>query len=682
MIACISSWAWPVARPTLGSAQLRAVQLPRRYCYIMASDYSVVATCIARVADAGTRDKPPVLKLLFSVPDHVGDAGLDPPGDAWSVHVPTAQFHKDDLVMCDEAGNWRLLAEGGSPRGALFSLLRDTKLNPLYPVPVRHETVKWLQNPCIDDSSLEDLTDLPFCTIDNDDSRDLDQAMYICSDPASSEKTYTVYYALADAAFYVAPGSALFEHALLRGTSFYLPTLSVPMLPPALSEGVVSLNPDVDRRALVFIMHLDAQGNCTSTSIKRARICSKAKLSYRRVQNYYDLTEPDAQQLSNQPYSETLDLLRTVGTLRIALAESRDLVRYDRTELAIHPTPAGFHLTTQKRYESERYNEQISVLCNSQGANLLREAGMNGMDHVQGLYRVHDEPSETRLIMVQKFIEELRRTRGLDEKWAWDVRGETAASYLARLPDSTEDEKRINHAIERRFLVINERGRYDSSPGEHFGLGVDPYARVSAPMREIIGIMTHKETLEMVGLAPYPGAPDPRGAEAIERDVEIRERVIKSADAARQFQGVLSRAVDLLAISSFFGKQLASEFEARERFEATVMGISATRIYVELKEPPLEVKIYLDDLGRACGRKWIAKGASKEPILVAMSEEPWNSGKEGNEKWNVGKTEEMPEIGRYAFCMKKMPIVVGDRLAVVVVGFDEGRKRWSILPVD
>ena len=133
---------------------------------------------------------------------------------------------------------------------------------------------------------------------------------------------------LADAAHYVRPQSALFAEAMARGASFYLPGYNVPMLPRELSEGIVSLNPGVDRRALVFRIQLAGNGEVEDTELIRGRIHSRAKLTYDGVQAFVD--RPGASPIAGQAYADSLELLGAVGELRIARAEDRDVVRYDR----------------------------------------------------------------------------------------------------------------------------------------------------------------------------------------------------------------------------------------------------------------------------------------------------------------------------------------------------------------
>ena len=111
-----------------------------------------------------------------------------------------------------------------------------------YPPAVEAEVEAYLKAPGLDDPALVDRTALPFVTIDGPGTRDLDQAIHV----EARAGGFRLRYAIADASYYVRPGTALHAEALRRGASYYLPGLSVPMLPRALSEGLVSIGPDVD----------------------------------------------------------------------------------------------------------------------------------------------------------------------------------------------------------------------------------------------------------------------------------------------------------------------------------------------------------------------------------------------------------------------------------------------------
>lgn len=223
------------------------------------------------------------------------------------------------------------LARAGSVRASIHRIAARHRLDPFHPPEVLAEARGFRRRPGTDDPSLVDLTRLPFITIDNRGSRDLDQALHLERLPGG--RGYLVHYAIADASHYVRPGTALFGEALSRGASFYLPGLAVPMLPRLLCEDLVSLNQGRVRRALVFEMRLDRRGTCRQTRLLRARVSSLRKLSYPRVQRHYD--DPAGSGMGHEPWGETLALLREVGELLLGRAVRHHVVQYRRSEVEV-----------------------------------------------------------------------------------------------------------------------------------------------------------------------------------------------------------------------------------------------------------------------------------------------------------------------------------------------------------
>jgi ribonuclease R len=487
-----------------------------------------------------------------------------------------------------------VLAGPGSARAELYQLAARFSLDPVFPDAVEAEAAALLAAPGLDDAALEDLTALPFVTIDNADSRDLDQALHIgrrAGAEGDGPDGWRVSYALADAAFYVRPSTALFAEALSRGASYYLPGLSIPMLPRALSEGLVSLNPEVPRRALVLQHEIDASGHGVATRVVRAHIRSRAKLSYDAVQAFYDA--PAGHPLSGQEYTESLELLRDVGRQRILEAEARDVVRYERVDVGVgfeDPDGRRFFAVADSRNDTERYNEQLSLLTNSEGARWLADGVP---EHVQAIFRVHPSPPPERLAELARRIDALVAIHGLaPATWRWRRGREALATYLRRLP-SRGPQARVAQAIQRQAVVVNLRSTFTEEPGPHHGVGADVYMRLSSPMREIVGVFTHKEIYDrLVG----PGA----GGTA-EADAALREQVIAAANAAKNTQRTLTRAANKLVLDALFRQEMAAAVADRPAHTGTVMGCSDAKLYVQLDEPPLEVKVYLRDLSRALG---------------------------------------------------------------------------------
>ncbi len=539
----------------------------------------------------------------------------------------------------------RLLARPGGPRAFIYELLVERGIDPVFPDAVEAETSAIVDNPELDEGT-EDLTAWPFVTIDNDDSRDLDQALLIerhpyheviGGDDEERRQGYLLHYALADASYYVHPGTALFEEALRRGATYYLPGFAVPMLPTALSEGMVSLNPEVERRSLVFSIELDVGARPRRVHLRRGRIRSRAKLTYAGVQALYDA--PEQSSLADHDFTASLELLREVGELRIAAAEARGVVDYDRRELELWFDDHGVMQTgLRERLQVERYNEQISLLCNTEGAALLLAHADD--PRAQPIFRIHPPPLHDRLDELAQEIGALVAHHRLGEEWLWRL--DEAGKPLRRLGDYLRElpaePRRVRQAIASMVRHVNRASTFEPGPGPHHALRVEAYARFSAPMREVVGIFTHREAIELSGLRVHEG--NARGVD----DEQLRGRAIEVANESRKTQRWLGKKSEELAIDTLLRDDLEHPLDARPERLATVVGLSRSRLYVELDAFAVAVKLYAWDLEETFDTRYREDGCR----LI---------GGEG------------------------APIfAIGDGLSLRTRGYDERRHRWVFIP--
>ncbi len=489
-----------------------------------------------------------------------------------------------------------------SPYDVIDELLAGEDLALAHTPDCEAEAEALLKEPGFDDPLLTDWRDLPFVTMDNVGSRDLDQALLVEREAGN----YRLRYALADASWYVRPGTALFGEALKRGATFYTPALAVPMLPRKLSEGLISLNPLVPRRALVFDMRIAADGSLSSTAVIRALITSQAQLSYAGVQDFLDgspVSTPGTP-AAGADYLPSLRLLAELGEVLIEVAAERDVVPFNRreTSLAIVDAadgkPAHFMATARERLLVERYNEQLSLLCNQQGARLLETLGGEGSD-LQGIYRVHDAPSSQSQRELRKRLDQLADSLGLDRRWYWQA-DDSLAAYISGLPDSP-DARRRRQAVERQILLTWTASEFRAEPGRHHALAADSYARFSSPMREIAGIFTHKELLEAIAptVAPARGstvAPTLASTGTLPDDNELREQVIDAANRSRQTQKRLDKAIGFHVIDQLLRADLSLPMADRPARPATLVGIRDDRLYLALDALSIDLKLSIEDL--------------------------------------------------------------------------------------
>jgi ribonuclease R len=563
------------------------------------------------------------LRIGFAGEDGVlADApGLDAVAEGSFVAVAGSG---EALRVVTGPGGDAVVAAAGTALAAVYRIAARAGLRMGTSEAVKAAAEAAVRAPGTDDPGLVDLRALPFVTIDHERSRDLDQALYI----ERRGDAYAVYYALADAAHVVRPGGALFAEAVRRGASFYLPGLTIPMLPASLSEGTVSLNPAVERRALVFELVIDRGGEVDRVALHQARIRSRRKLSYAGVQAYFD--DPATSPIAGSEFAPSLDLLAEVGQVRIAEADSRDVVSYDRvaSQLSIaHPGAAALDIGAAERNQVEKWNEQISLVTNIEGARLLA-ARADPEIGVVGLFRVHPGPAPDDLAALAASIEALVAELDLEASWRWRRGAESLADYVARLPPT-----RLSRALQRQAMIMGQPSRFALEPAPHYGVGAAAYSRFSSPMREVVGIATH-----LVALAEGDGTP----LASIGLDRPLLEEVVASGNRAKELQKAITRDANKLAIDQVLAADLERPAPERPRRAATAMGVSATKIYLQLDDPPVDLKLYVNDQERLLGG----------PLRLA---------------------------GRFAIALPGgLRIRVGDELEVRVESYERRRDRWVI----
>ena len=292
---------------------------------------------------------------------------------------------------------------------------------------------------------------------------------------------------------------AYFIEALRRGASYYLPGLSVPMLPRALSEGLVSIGPDVDRRALIFDVEFDGRGTVTKFGLERARVRSRGKLTFDGVQAFVD---GKAKVPGPRAIGPSLLAIAALGELRCKHEDRAQMVRYLRPETTVRLDAAGqLVVSSAPRTAIELANEQISILCNALGGRFLQGGSP---ELVQPIYRVHEPPEADRIAGFERLVAQVARQRGLpDDPWLYRRAADQGmAGYLQHLP-TTGPGGRLARALHRQAMLLNGRSVFAAEPRAHFGVGEQIYSRFTAPMREIVGIQCHAQAIDrMLGKSP------------------------------------------------------------------------------------------------------------------------------------------------------------------------------------
>ena len=323
----------------------------------------------------------------------------------------------------------------------------------------------------------QDLTALPFLTIDPPGSTDLDQAMHL----ERRGRGYRLRYAIADVGSFVRPGGAIDREAHRRGETYYSPDLRTPLHPPVLSEDAASLLPDQTRPAVLWTIDLDADGGQQSVDVRRAVVRSRDRLDYEGVQKALDSDTTD----------ERLLLLAELGRLRESIEVARGGISLPLPEQEIHEVNGGsFRLTYRRNLPVEGYNEQVSLLTGMAAAGLMIDAGV-------GILRTLP-PARDGAVEVLR-----RKARSLGVDWQ---RGQPYAEVLASIDPA---DPRAAAFLEEATTLLRGAGytAFDgSAPDQPLHAAVAaPYAHATAPLRRLVDRYVSETCLAVCAGTPVPG---------------------------------------------------------------------------------------------------------------------------------------------------------------------------------
>jgi len=324
-----------------------------------------------------------------------------------------------------------------------------------------------------------DIRNLRLVTIDDESARDFDDAIYCERRPRGG---YRLVVAIADVSHYVRPGSPLDDEAFRRGNSVYFPDHVVPMLPEKLSNGLCSLNPDVDRLCMVADMTISAAGNISGYTFYQAVMRSHARLTYNKVSAM--LEDPDTEpgyRLCSQ-YADVLPHLHNLYDLY-------KLLRQARTERGA----IDFETTETKIvFDSGRKIEEIVPVCRNDAHKIVEEcmlcanvatARFLKKHKIPALYRVHDGPSEERLGNLRLFLGELGlQLAGGDRPTSADY--QALLGQVAERPDA--------NVIQMVMLRSLSQAVYSPEESGHFGLGFASYTHFTSPIRRYPDLIVHR----------------------------------------------------------------------------------------------------------------------------------------------------------------------------------------------
>jgi ribonuclease R len=320
-----------------------------------------------------------------------------------------------------------------------------------------------------------DITNLELVTIDGEDSRDFDDAVYAIP----SKKGWKLIVAIADVSHYVKEDTELDTESLERGNSVYFPHRVVPMLPEVISNGLCSLNPEVERLCMACEMEIDSVGSLLEYKFYPAVMLSHARLTYTEVNEMLENKKSPLRKKYSSNVQENVDFLYGLyQTLRIS-RQKRGVMDFDRIESQILFDDKGKieNIIARKRNDAHKLIEECMLMANQAAAKYLQR------ENEDFLYRVHPKPTSEKVEVTRQFLNaiDLRLEGGLE-------------------PDSSDFAKLLKNAIGREdeniiktvVLRTMKQATYTPKNEGHFGLAFEDYTHFTSPIRRYPDLLVHR----------------------------------------------------------------------------------------------------------------------------------------------------------------------------------------------
>ncbi|MBX9631018.1 MAG: ribonuclease R [Burkholderiales bacterium] len=405
----------------------------------------------------------------------------------------------------------------------------------------------------------KDLRSLPLVTIDGETARDFDDAVYC--EPQG--KGYKLFVAIADVSHYVKPGGALDREAMDRGNSVYFPRRVIPMLPEALSNGICSLNPGVDRLCMVCEMDIGAKGDIAKYEFYPAVMHSHARLTYDEV--WSALTEPKGEAAKRR--AELMPQLQALNQLFQVLVKARarrGAIDFETIETRMIFDDHGKieRIVRVERNDAHRIIEECMLAANVCASDFLQ-----GHEH-PALYRVHEGPTPEKLERLRAFLAEFGLSLGGgDEPHAKDY-----AKLLASIKSRPDAE-----LLQTVMLRSLQQAQYSPEPLGHFGLAYESYTHFTSPIRRYPDLVIHRAIRAVLeGKSMRAGDLAELG-----KHCSMTER--RADEATREVEAWL--------------KCYYMQDRIGEVFDGTISGVAGFGVFVALDSVYVEGMIHISELG-------------------------------------------------------------------------------------
>ena len=481
-----------------------------------------------------------------------------------------------------------VLGDSTTPGLEIEVAVRSHDIPHVWPSSVEKETYRFSEE--VGEADLQgraDLRDIPFVTIDGEDAKDFDDAVFARQHKGGG---WTLFVAIADVSHYVKIGSALDEEAITRATSVYFPGHVIPMLPEKLSNGLCSLKPKVDRLTMVCEMEISASGEMTNYSFYEAVIHSHGRMTYNEVSDIVELAENDAQKsiqaTIKKRHESLIEHFENLYSLFHALRAVRDsggAMDFDTTETRIvfGEDRKIREIVPVFRNDAHRLIEECMLCANVAAARLLENSKL------PALYRVHEGPNPAKLDNLRMFLKELDlHLPGGDKPEPADY--QYVLKQMAGRPDRILLQTMLIRSLMQAVYSPDNLG--------HFGLGYDAYAHFTSPIRRYPDLLVHRAIRYLVRNKPGAHVKKQPGA------ADLAKKAIYPFDLKQMVElGVICSTSERRADAASYSVIDALKCEymqdrVGDEFIGTVTSVTSFGLFVELNEIYVEGLVHISEL--------------------------------------------------------------------------------------
>ncbi len=404
-----------------------------------------------------------------------------------------------------------------------------------------------------------DLRELPLITIDGETARDFDDAVY--AEPQGAG--WRLVVAIADVSFYVQPEDALDKDAFERGNSIYFPRRVIPMLPEALSNGLCSLNPDVERLCMVCDMQVSANGVVEKYQFYPSVMLSKARMTYTKVSDMLENPEGETahEYAAIVPHVDNLNaLFKTMLIQR----KKRGAIEFETSETVMMFNDEGKidRIVPSSRNEAHKIIEECMLAANVCAADFL------SVQKHMALYRVHEGPTAEKLELLRTFMAEFGFGVGGGEK----PHAKDYAKLMSQIKGRPDEQ-----LLQTVLLRSMQQAVYSPDNLGHFGLAYDAYAHFTSPIRRYPDLLIHRAIKAALSKDTYRT----KDWHVLAAHCSMTER--RADDASRDVTNWL--------------KCFYMQDKIGEVFEGTVSGVTSFGVFVALDGAYVEGLLHVTELG-------------------------------------------------------------------------------------